>query len=143
MFRPHYKRMRDVHKHRFTNEDAKEYWTWLPKWIRDTRVVVELPKNHKLDDPLGPTLRDTLKQTQQLASAEKERAPADILRMQLKKLQADLDDAEKELVDATAANPTQCYEFFRKFRNKIYYLRRKRGRLANGSESVPSVEADG
>jgi hypothetical protein len=143
MFRPHYKRMKDVHQHRFTNEDAKQYWTWLPKRIRETGVVVELPKNHKLDDPLGPTLRDTLKQTQQLASAEKERAPAEIRRMQLKKVQADLDDAEKEFLDATAANPTQCYEFFRKFHNKITYLKKKRGLLANGNEAVPFVEADG
>ena len=109
MFRPHYKRMKDVHKHRFTNEDAKKYWTWLPKWIRDTASGSGTSKNHKLDDPLGPTLRDTLKQTQQLASAEKERAPAEILRMQLKKHASRSGRAQKNCVDATAANPTECY----------------------------------
>jgi hypothetical protein len=143
MFRPHYKRMKDVHKHRFTNEDAKQYWTWLPKWIRETGVVVELPKNHKLDDPLGPTLRDTLKQTQQLASAEKEQAPAEIRRMQLKSMQADLDEAEKQLLAATTANPTKGFKFFEKFQNKIFYLRRKRSLLSNGNEPVPATEAGG
>ena len=53
IFKEYYKRL-------VTKEEAREYWTMLPTWLKNTgEIEVELPEHHKLDTSLTEKVKAT------------------------------------------------------------------------------------